>query len=507
MALTSGLDSLNIDQATDQPSNQTPDQPVVNEAPAAPQPSNEEAILSKALDDHQKQKLLLNQQIQKMSEGFSQRQNQFIDPKLAAMSAAFLDPGKTGSFGEAFGRAVKGYGEAATEEDKQIKENAKMRLDLMKTSISENEKNLIAQLTPKLFKVNDKGAYTGEVDPVIAQKIVSISGDPSMIQKIIEMSKPQIGELAPGASTYDKKTGKIIFTNPKEATPSDLKKKEDELAKLKEDLAKDPTNETLKRNVKYHEDDLKKLEQLEFPDEVLDALARQALAGDTSVFVNVGRGTQGPNNLVRLRTKMTQIMKDSGMNPGDIAAKNAEFFGFKAGERTLGTRSANLELAAQGFLNIVPIAQIASNRVSRSKFLPFGKIQIMFDENFNDPDVSQFAAANNGLVNTYARAISPTGVPTVSDKNHAREILAMAKNKESYDRAVETLQKEIEAEQRAPREVRANLRSEISGTSPASTPDNKPTNKPAGGKHYLRNREIVVRGGKWVFADTGEDAK
>jgi len=155
----------------------------------------------------------------------------------------------------------------------------------------------------------------------------------------------------------------------------------------------------------------------------------------------------------------------------------------------------------------VPIAQIASNRVSRSKFLPFGKIQIMFDENFNDPDVSQFAAANNGLVNTYARAISPTGVPTVSDKNHAREILAMAKNKESYDRAVETLQKEIEAEQRAPREVRANLRSEISGTSPASTPDNKPANKPASGKHYLRGREIVISGNKWVFADTGEDAK
>ena len=361
---------------------------------------------------------------------------------------------------------------------------------------------VISQLAPKLFKTDEKGQFTGEIDPVIAQKMVSLTGDVNIIQKVIDMAKPQIGELAPGAVTYNKKTGEILAKNPKEATPSELKKKEDELAAMKKELEKDPTNENLKRNIKYHEDELKKLEQLEFPDEVLDMLARQALAGDTSVFVNVGRGTQGPNNLVRLRTKMNALMKASGMTPQDIAAKNAEFFGIKAGERTLGTRGANVELAAQGFLNIVPIAKEASDAVSRRKFLPFGKIEIMFDENFNDPDVAQFAAANNGLVNTYARAISPTGVPTVKDKEHARQILSMAKNKPAYDRAVATLQREIEAEQRAPREVRSSMHSEIVGA-----PTSKKESKPEGGKHFLRGREIVVKGNKWVFADTGEEAK
>ena len=488
-------------QAEDQTLQAPPQEDIVQ--PARLKTSPEDNLIDQSISDYKKQSLLLNNQIQKMIDSYGKRTS-MVNPKLAALSEGLGSD--TPFFGTAFSKGIAGMAKADAEEKKQMSDEAKMRMDLIKSGQELSQKEIIAQLAPKLFKVDANGAFTGEIDNAIAQKMVSLTGDVGIIQKVIEMTKPQIGELAPGAVTYNKKTGEIISKNPKEATPSELKKKEDELAKMKEDLAKDPTNETLKRNVKYHEDELKKLDQLEFPDEVLDALARQALAGDTSVFVNVGRGTQGPNNLVRLRTKMTQIMKDSGMTPESIAAKNAEFFGFKAGERTLATRSANLELAAQGFLNIVPIAQIASNRVSRSKFLPFGKVQIMFDENFNDPDVSQFAAANNGLVNTYARAISPTGVPTVSDKNHAREILAMAKNKESYDRAVETLQKEIEAEQRAPREVRANLRSEISGAPSASTTQKTPASQ-TGGKHYLNNREIVVKGSKWVYADTGEAAQ
>lgn len=202
-----------------------------------------------------------------------------------------------------------------------------------------------------------------------------------------------------------------------------------------------------------------------FDAEDLNMMADQALAGDKSVFAGLGRGTQGPENIKALRHRMNEKMIDRGWSGADIAAKNAEFTGLMAGERAVGTRGANVELAGKGFLNIVPIAQEASDKVSRSKFLPFGKAQIMFDETFNDPDVSQFAAANNGLVNTYARAISPTGIPTKSDKDHARDILSMAKDKPAYDRAVQTLVKEIEAEKAAPKQVRENLRSEINGSS------------------------------------------
>ena len=291
---------------------------------------------------------------------------------------------------------------------------------------------------------------------------------------------------------------------PKESTPTDLKKTLDELSVIEENLAKDPNNKKLQQAQKVYKDKLEKFDQLEFPDEVLDMLARQALSGDTSVFVNVGRGTQGPNNLVRLRTRMSEIMKASGLAPEEIAARNAEFFGFKAGQRSLGTRGANIELASQEFLNIVPLAKQASEKVGRSKFLPFGKVEVMFNEQVNDPDLAEFAAYNNGIINTYARAISPTGVPTVSDKMHARKIITEAKDQKAYNAAINALEKEIAAAKRSPTEVRESMRKDFVKS---ETIPSKPQDKSTSGKAYLNNREIVVRGGKWVYADTGQEAK
>ena len=205
-----------------------------------------------------------------------------------------------------------------------------------------------------------------------------------------------------------------------------------------------------------------------FDNATLNGLADQALAGDKSVFTGLGRGNQGASNIAALRQRINQKMIDKGMSGADIAAMNAQFMGQLAGARAVGTRGANVELAGSGFENIVPIAQAASDKVSRSGFLPFGKAEIMFNEQTNNPDLSAFAAANNGLVNTYARAISPTGIPSVRDKEHAYQILSMAKDKPAYDAAVSTLQKEIQAEIAAPKHVREMQHQEISGHSQSS---------------------------------------
>jgi hypothetical protein len=475
------------------------------ESLAKPQASKENMLALDAEARLQQKRQEYDMHIQNLIDKASKRQISY-NPKLLALSGGLLTPGKTGSFFEGFGAGMKGYQEAGQEEEKQISENAKTRIDLMKMGQDLMQKQAIEQLAPKLYKVNEKGEFTGEIDQNIAQRLIGVTGDLSIVQKILDMTKPKIGHAPAGSVIFDERSGKVLFTTPKEYTPSDLKKKEDELAAMKKELEKDPNNEDLKRNIKYHEDELKKLDQLEFPDEVLTMLAQQALAGDTSVFTNVGRGTQGPNNLVRLRTKMNEIMKANGMTPQDIAAKNAEFFGIKAGERTLGTRGANVELAAQGFLNIVPLATAASQKVYRSKLLPAGKVEVFFDENVNDPDLSAFAAYNNGIVNTYARAISPTGVPTVKDKEHARKIISEAKNHTAYMAAINALENEIEAEKRAPKEVRESIRSEITGKTPSSTATKSSATQPSG-KHYLNNREIVVKGNKWVYADTGEAAQ
>lgn len=208
------------------------------------------------------------------------------------------------------------------------------------------------------------------------------------------------------------------------------------------------------------------------PADVLTAMAQQALAGDTSVYQNLGRGAQGAKNIIALRTEVARLNKEAGGNGRDIAAQNAEYFGTKAGQRAAGTRIANVEMAVQEARNLVPLALDASAKVARSGLLPFGKAQVMFNTQTNDPLLGQFAAANNALINTYARAISPSGVPTVADKEHAREMLSTAKDQRSYAAIVKQMDKEMSAAQEAPQHVRQAFNQAVTGKKPVQTVPN-----------------------------------
>jgi hypothetical protein len=197
--------------------------------------------------------------------------------------------------------------------------------------------------------------------------------------------------------------------------------------------------------------------------ETLTSMAQQYLAGDKSVMQNLGRGAQGSANIVALRREITAQAKAQGMSGPAIAAKMAEFAGTMAGQRTAGTRIANVEMAANEAESLIPLARQASADVARSGLLPFGKMQMMFDNQTNDPKMRQFVAANNSLVNVYARAISPSGVPTVADKEHAREMLSTAMDHKSYLAVLDQMQREIGAARSAPQAVRKAFNGAVTG--------------------------------------------
>lgn len=199
------------------------------------------------------------------------------------------------------------------------------------------------------------------------------------------------------------------------------------------------------------------------PQETVAMMAEQYLAGDTSVMQNLGRGAQGAQNIIRLREEIARQAKAGGKGGADLAAQNAEYFGTKAGQRSAGTRIANVEMASYEAESLIPLARDASAAVARSGFLPFGKAQVMFDVQTNDPAMRQFAAANNALVNVYSRAISPTGTPTVADKEHAREMIATAMNDKSYQAVLDQMQKEITAARAAPQAVRKAFNAAVTG--------------------------------------------
>lgn len=213
--------------------------------------------------------------------------------------------------------------------------------------------------------------------------------------------------------------------------------------------------------------------------------AQQYLAGDTSALQNFGRGAQGAANLNAVRLEIAKQANAAGFNGADIAAKIAEFGGLKAGQRTASTRSAGIEIAANEAAQLAPLALDASRKVARSGFMPFGKAQIMFDSNTNDPNLRQFAMANTALVNAYGQAMARGGTATVSDKDHARELLSTAFDQPSYEAAVGQLQQEIKAAQAAPKTVRSNLSAELTGRGAEHAPAG-PASIPQGAVNMLK---------------------
>lgn len=220
--------------------------------------------------------------------------------------------------------------------------------------------------------------------------------------------------------------------------------------------------ESLRREKRLREGAVPTVDGL-LPDETIEVMVDQYLAGDTSVMQNLGRGAQGAQNIVRLRNAIAQRTKAEGKTGRDLAAGNADYFGVKAGHRSAGTRIANVEMASYEAESLIPLARDASAAVSRSGLLPFGKGQVMFNEQTNSPEMRQFAAANNALVNVYSRAISPSGVPTVADKEHAREMIATAMDDKSYQAVLNQMQKEITAARRAPQQVRRAFNDAVTG--------------------------------------------
>jgi hypothetical protein len=231
-------------------------------------------------------------------------------------------------------------------------------------------------------------------------------------------------------------------------------------------------------------------------DDTAKSMARQALAGDTSVFTGLGYGYIGSQNRIKIRRFMDEIGQDQGITPEERAARNAEYQGFKAGERTLGTRSANVELAVQEAQNLAPLVVESSSKVSRTDYPAINKIIEAGLLHTGDPNVVRLGAAINSYINVYARAVNPTGVPTVRDKEHAREILDAAWSHGQIEAGVDQLNKEMEAARKSPSQVRSEFRKGYGGQSGQYDSESAPP--------LPKNKSDLVKGQSYTFMQNGQ---
>ena len=200
-----------------------------------------------------------------------------------------------------------------------------------------------------------------------------------------------------------------------------------------------------------------------FSPEDLKFLAEQARAGDTSVYQNLGRGAQGAKNIIALRREVMRQEREAGGTGADVAAANAGFQGEKAAARTGATRAANIGMAVAEAQQTFPLVRQASAALPRGQFVPVNRALQAAQTNTGDPRVVALGTALNTSINAYARAISPTGVPTVSDKEHARELMSTASTPEQLEAVLSVMEKEMKAAQKAPTEVMTRQKERISG--------------------------------------------
>jgi hypothetical protein len=192
-------------------------------------------------------------------------------------------------------------------------------------------------------------------------------------------------------------------------------------------------------------------------------LAQQAIAGDTSVYQNLGRGVQGAQNIVAIRKEVTRMQEAAGGTGADQAAANAGFQGEKAAARTGATKAANVGMAVAEAQKTFPIVREASAALPRTEFPGVNAALQAAQTGSGDPRVVALGTALNTAVNAYSRAISPTGTPTVADKEHARELLTTASTPEQLDAVLSVMEREMKAARQAPTEVQAQQKARISG--------------------------------------------
>lgn len=188
-------------------------------------------------------------------------------------------------------------------------------------------------------------------------------------------------------------------------------------------------------------------------------MAQQYLAGDKSVLQNIGRGKQGAGNIIMVRRAIRSTAESQGLKPADVAARLAEYNGYVSEQRSLGTQQANVEMASSEAQQMIQNARGASDdtSVSRAHALGWNKIEQWTQKQIQDPKLASLKAATTAVINTWARAINPKGVATVSDKEHGYELLNAAQDKATYDAVLDRFEQETQASLAAPQSAKARL--------------------------------------------------
>lgn len=249
--------------------------------------------------------------------------------------------------------------------------------------------------------------------------------------------------------------------------PTEISKKENELEDLQQklDAATDPNKKKTLRNriARLKADisgDVYGREKTPATTPVQDALISKAILD--------GRLDPGKVNSRNIAVIARTLEMDPNANLKEL---NIDAMSANAASKALAIQSAKILTAVNEAKSMMQIVKTVSDKIDRTQYPTINAIQNAVDKGTGGKEIVQLNAAINALVNAYARAINPSGVSTVRDKEHAREVINSNYSKGQLDAILDIMTQEMALAQKAPGEASMQLKEQRNAPRPAGTVD------------------------------------
>jgi len=181
--------------------------------------------------------------------------------------------------------------------------------------------------------------------------------------------------------------------------------------------------------------------------------AAQAESGDKSAFQSLGLGAIGASNRAAITNQMTQDYLGMGMTPAQAGARvaqiNSQYVGQNAENRALGQRAGAATFANAEMPQAVTLAKEAYSQLPRGAFVPFNRMRRLYDNNTSSPEQAQAYIMDEDAITSYARALSPNGIPRKADIERGEKMLSGANSIEAHNATLDAMQLVVERRQAA----------------------------------------------------------
>lgn len=296
-------------------------------------------------------------------------------------------------------------------------------------------------------------------------------GPDQMAQMAVQsaMTPDKLTEVAPGASLYNQRLGKVTYTAPPKPEEAPAQAREYEYAKQngftgsfldwqqraqRPEVTADIQGYNLAKTQGYAGT------YLDYKKQVGQTSKGGAAAGtgfdDPKIQdLQASMSASGYSLPAGFRSKEQQLAlmhgllrKYDGLSSDDIAhLVGSNAIDYKAVSKATQTAAGivgKVEVANKELEAFVPIAKDANASVDRSKFVPWNKLEQMGKQNISDPDLKRLYIATNTILNAYDLLAARGG--TDKDKRaHNRDMLSTADSPEAYDAALDMIVKEGQA--------------------------------------------------------------